>query len=311
MPNFSQILFVSHAMADDLQALMQALSIARNHHGKLKLLLLYRAFPAAVSAHEPAYRQFIEQQAADGLQRARQALALEASEVPTTIVSEHDDGPVERVIRHVLREGHELVVKAVDEPEQRGLDAMNMGLLRKCPVPVWLSRPITRHREQMQVAVAIDPACSTPQEEDLSLQLLRLARQLADTCSGDLQIVSSWEYHYEAYLRGNPWIKVSDAELVAYVEAERSTRRRGLDRLVQLSGIGGRITLHHLRGDPAQVIPDFTREQAVDVLVMGTLGRTGIPGFIMGNTAENITQQLSCSLVTLKPPGFVSPVRAY
>ncbi|MFO0070344.1 MAG: universal stress protein, partial [Alphaproteobacteria bacterium] len=30
-----------------------------------------------------------------------------------------------------------------------------------------------------------------------------------------------------------------------------------------------------------------------------------------GNTAENILQKLSCSLLALKPNGFVSPVKAY
>jgi len=49
----------------------------------------------------------------------------------------------------------------------------------------------------------------------------------------------------------------------------------------------------------------------IDILVMGTVARTGIPGFVIGNTAENIVQKLSCSLMALKPRGFVSPVKAY
>jgi len=53
------------------------------------------------------------------------------------------------------------------------------------------------------------------------------------------------------------------------------------------------------------------RKQPIDVLVMGTLGRTGISGFIIGNTAENVVQKLECSLLALKPGGFVSPVKAY
>lgn len=36
---------------------------------------------------------------------------------------------------------------------------------------------------------------------------------------------------------------------------------------------------------------------------------TGISGFFIGNTAENIVQELGCSLLTLKPNGFVSPLR--
>lgn len=32
---------------------------------------------------------------------------------------------------------------------------------------------------------------------------------------------------------------------------------------------------------------------------------------IIGNTAENILQKIDCSLLALKPLGFVSPVKAY
>ena len=41
---------------------------------------------------------------------------------------------------------------------------------------------------------------------------------------------------------------------------------------------------------------------------MGTVARTGIPGLIMGNTAEAILEQLDCSVLAIKPPGFVTPV---
>lgn len=44
---------------------------------------------------------------------------------------------------------------------------------------------------------------------------------------------------------------------------------------------------------------------------MGTVARTGIPGFIIGNTAENTLREIRCSLLALKPNGFVSPVKAY
>ena len=41
---------------------------------------------------------------------------------------------------------------------------------------------------------------------------------------------------------------------------------------------------------------------------MGTVCRTGIAGFFIGNTAESILQQVDCSVLTVKPDGFVSPV---
>lgn len=58
-------------------------------------------------------------------------------------------------------------------------------------------------------------------------------------------------------------------------------------------------------------ISDFIEKNDIDILVMGTVARTGIYSFVIGNTAENILQKLCCSLLALKPNGFVSPVKAY
>lgn len=45
-----------------------------------------------------------------------------------------------------------------------------------------------------------------------------------------------------------------------------------------------------------------------DILVMGTIARTGIPGFMIGNTAEDILNSVDCSVLTVKPPNYVSPL---
>ncbi len=47
---------------------------------------------------------------------------------------------------------------------------------------------------------------------------------------------------------------------------------------------------------------------SADLIVMGTKGRTGIPGLIIGNTAENVLQRTKASVLAVKPNGFVSPV---
>ena len=41
---------------------------------------------------------------------------------------------------------------------------------------------------------------------------------------------------------------------------------------------------------------------------MGTVGRSGIPGLIIGNTAEKVINGIDCSLLAVKPAGFVTPV---
>ena len=68
------------------------------------------------------------------------------------------------------------------------------------------------------------------------------------------------------------------------------------------------LTLHVVKGPAQYVVPELARELAVDLVVMGTVARTGIDGFFMGNTAESILGELDCSVMTIKPPGFTSPV---
>jgi nucleotide-binding universal stress UspA family protein len=65
----------------------------------------------------------------------------------------------------------------------------------------------------------------------------------------------------------------------------------------------------HLReGNPRDVIPSAAEKMNADLVVMGTISRTGILGFLIGNTAEVILNNLDCSVLTSKPAGFVSPI---
>ena len=41
---------------------------------------------------------------------------------------------------------------------------------------------------------------------------------------------------------------------------------------------------------------------------MGTVSRTGIAGFFIGNCAETVLRQVDCSVLTLKPAGFATPI---
>jgi nucleotide-binding universal stress UspA family protein len=57
------------------------------------------------------------------------------------------------------------------------------------------------------------------------------------------------------------------------------------------------------------VIPWVASNQQVNLIVMGTICRTGLPGLFIGSTAENVLQQVDCSVLTAQPGGFVSPVK--
>jgi len=89
-------------------------------------------------------------------------------------------------------------------------------------------------------------------------------------------------------------------------------RNRHRDRMNALLAAYGLDTddprVYLLKGNPAASIRGLAHEQGADLIVMGTVGRVGIPGFFIGNTAEEVLQTTSASVLMVKPTGFVSPV---
>ena len=66
--------------------------------------------------------------------------------------------------------------------------------------------------------------------------------------------------------------------------------------------------VHLLKGDATELVPRLTDRNKIKLIIMGTLCRTGVMGFFIGNTAEKVLQQVDCSVLALKPEGFKTPV---
>lgn len=313
MRHYHNPLYVSHGTADETEGLKQALSLARNNDAPLSVLVVCPKFPAEFPDYRKKYEESLLAQVAASIRSTKEAIKLEEGSVNISIELVSDKTPSIKIIQHVLQHGHDLVIKEAEPRDGggSGFKAIDMHLLRKCPCAVWLCRPIKHSRQHIQVAVAIDPESFEPAAEASSKRLLELSRSLADSCSGELHIVSCWDYGFESFLRGSIWVKMSDVQIAEAVLDTKHEHRTALERLIKKSGISGSHQVHHLRGMAEECIPSFVKDKKIDILVMGTVARTGIPGFIIGNTAENIVQKLSCSLMALKPRGFVSPVKAY
>lgn len=67
--------------------------------------------------------------------------------------------------------------------------------------------------------------------------------------------------------------------------------------------------VHFAKGMPAVLIADLASALPADLIVIGTIGRTGIPGFFIGNTAESVMQVTELPVLAVKPRDFRSPVQ--
>jgi nucleotide-binding universal stress UspA family protein len=55
-------------------------------------------------------------------------------------------------------------------------------------------------------------------------------------------------------------------------------------------------------GEPAVEIVSFARNRGVDLLVLGTHGRTGLEHALMGSIAERVVRRAHCPVLTVRPP---------
>lgn len=230
--------------------------------------------------------------------------------------------PFLEIIRDVLRNGRDLVIKCPESPDwlDRFLAGDDMHLLRKCPCPVWLVKPETSATYQ-RILAAVDVDDSYPTDELMTRQalntmIMELAGSMAVSEFAELHVVHAWEAIGESAMRHGAFMSRPEDEANAYVEKTRRHHAQRLDELMQETGtrLGTdameylKPRLHQLKGWARQEIPALAKRLRVDCIVMGTVARTGIRGLIMGNTAETILEQIDCSVLAIKPPGFVTPV---
>lgn len=223
--------------------------------------------------------------------------------------------PFVEVIRQVLRNDHDLVIKCAEGATSLRdvlFGSTDMHLMRKCPCAVWIIKP-TEQAHYRRILAAVDQDPEDAVKDVLNRQILEMSSSLALTESSELHVVHVWRLLGEAhYARAG----ILEAEVEAMVAEEASERRQWLKDLVsKYSEKADADTadfpdtqLHVIKGNAKRYIAATARELNVDLVVMGTVAHTGIAGFFMGNTAENTLNQLNCSVLTIKPPSFVSPV---
>lgn len=219
------------------------------------------------------------------------------------------------VTKETLRQRYDLLIKT-PEPSL-GLQQVLVGhidrqLIRKCPCTIWLVKP-ARHRWQSRVVAAVDPALFreglsfVAEREELNQAILDCAQTVATIKDAELHAVHVWSFDVESTLRHRVGL-----DEVAISEAGNAIRRRHELAVAKLIAAHGSevLQIHLPKGLSAgREIAQLIEKESIDVVVMGTMCRTGIGGFLIGNTAESTLDQANCSIVALKPAGFVSPVQ--
>ena len=172
-------------------------------------------------------------------------------------------------------------------------------LMRFSPCPVWVVKP-AELRDIREVAVATDLSPA-------SLPALHLAVTVARAIQARLYVVHVLE---SADLRYLSLAGVAEEELARTEERLRQTADETLREQLHQTDfrtLPHGVKIEHLNGTADQAISNFVTSNGIDLLVIGTHGRSGLSGILLGNTAERLLPGLHASLLAVKPAGYQSP----
>ena len=217
--------------------------------------------------------------------------------------------PYLEIIREVLRGGYDLIMKpAESESAVKTIlfGSTDMQLFRMCPYSVWAFKPTT-NTELRRIMVAVDLLAYDREKSALADKVLQWGKHVAGLAGSELHVVHIWDLYGEITLRGR---SVSANTVDKLVENEERKYRQWLNEALARNGLEeNEIQIHFYKGEAKKLIPEIASAINTDLLIMGTVGRTGIPGFFIGNTADSVLRQVNCSVLAIKPEGFLTPVK--
>ena len=194
---------------------------------------------------------------------------------------------------------YDLVVKYTKAEESLKsliVTPVDWQILRKCPTPILVVKDGDwKHQRRILVAVNVSDD-ENEAHSSFNDELVSLSMDLADSLDrGNIHLVTAY-----------PPTPINMAiDLPEFSTGDGNSGLRGqyllnMKALRQKYGISDDHT-HVLEGFPEDVIPQVAEKLEAELVILGTIGRTGLSAAFLGNTAEHVISKLNCNLLAIKP----------
>lgn len=194
--------------------------------------------------------------------------------------------------RYCSHQHVDLVVKAGHRTEQLFYTPTDWQLIRQLTCPLLLTSQ-HKTRQPAHILAAVDLQNSDPVQQLLNTEVCRFAGRIAAELQAQLHLVQV-----------EPVSQVlQDLDLAnpatALAKASPALQAR-LSAFADELGLAG-AQLHIRAGVVEQQIQQLARELQTELVVLGSIGRSGLSGILLGNTAEQVLQQLRRDVLVVKP----------
>ncbi|WP_125780377.1 universal stress protein UspE [Pseudoalteromonas rubra] len=212
--------------------------------------------------------------------------------------------PYEAIIKTVLEHEFDLVIKATHQHDTLKsviFTPTDWHLIRKCPAPVLLVKD-QAWPEKGEILAAVNAVSDDEQHQALNHRIIKDAQFLCELANASLSLVNT----YPA-TPVNIAIEIPEFNPSQYNEAVKKHHEDETWALAQRFGLSDSQCVIK-EGLPEDVIPHIAKQKNAELVVIGTVGRTGLSAALVGNTAEHVIDSLDCDVLALKPDGYKSPL---
>jgi len=228
---------------------------------------------------------------------------FQSNEIEFNLVVVWHKRPFEAIIEQVIKEEHDLVIKSTHKhPKLQSIlfTPTDWHLLRKCPCSLLLVKAHSWPKNG-KIVVAINCVEDSEHHSDLNTKLIEHSKAMSNLLDGQLELVNA----YPA-MPINLSLELPEFDITDYTEAVRINHQQQLDVFSKKFGFSD-SAVHLIEGQAEYAVAEYASQIDAELVVLGTIGRSGFSAAIIGNTAEHIIDQLECDLLAIKPDGYISP----
>lgn len=212
--------------------------------------------------------------------------------------------PFEAIIRCVLEQHHDLIIKSARQHsllQSVIFTPTDWHLLRKAPCQVLLVKE-QKLDNSSSVLAAVHAATESSVHKDLNKKIIQSAAKMSEFLDTDLQLINCYPLAPATIA-----VEIPEFDTSQYQVTVRAFHEKELNQLIDQTQVHI-DQIHLVEGMAEEEIPRQAKAIHAGLVVLGTVGRTGISAALLGNTAEHVIGQLNCDLLALKPDGFKCPL---
>jgi len=307
MNPLNSILVATDTQLEDQSIVSAAAAVAKHHGASLMIVDVIQdlGWAARLSIQNLEHvRNSLHQVAGEKLNALAEIVREQGVKVETKLL----EGKTSvSIVREVVSGQHDLLVAVGkgDKSRRHGVFGQTARqLLRYCPRALWLMPsgvpPTFKH-----VLACVDTSSEDPVDAELNDKIYTLAAAISEQQGSQLSVLHAWNMVDEAVLSA----RLNNETVDKHLADEADYRKRLFDKfLKQLRASVRPQDVHMIKESPPKAVSDFVAKENVDLVVMGSVGRSGLSGLLIGNTAEKILDGIECAVLAVKPYGFKCPI---